>query len=138
MSEVKLQKGLQADYVPATYTGENRSGMKVMGKNVLVMVDECSGVTAGGISLIDDAIEKHTAGSTTGVIYAVAPEAFRLFDDGSRWTGDAPKPGDRIWFEKYAGFLQTGRDGKTYRIMDYRAVSAVMDDGEPETAEAAA
>lgn len=141
--EPRLIKGLQADYVPADYSGKNTSGIRVLGKNVLVRVDECSVATGGGIQLTDDMIEKMTMASTTGVLFDVGPEAFRLFDDGTRWAGAAVEPGERIWFEKYAGQLQTGRDGKTYRIMDYRAIAAAMiadepDDAAEATADAAA
>lgn len=135
--EPRLIKGNQAEYVPATWTGKNTSGIRVFGKNVLVRVDECSPTTSGEVILLDEIVERMTMASTTGVICALAPEAFRLFDDGTRWTGEAPDPGDRIWFEKYAGQLQTGRDGKTYRIMDYRAIAAGVDPDGVEDTEAA-
>lgn len=133
MSEVpttlqpRLIKGNQADYLPAEYPGRNTSGIISYGKNVIVRVDECSPASSGGVQLPPEMVERMTMASTTGVLFHVAPEAFRLFDDGSRWTGLAPVVGDRIWFEKFAGQLQTGRDGKTYRIMDYRAVACGMD-----------
>lgn len=125
-TNIRLIKSDSTDYIPATFEGKNASGMRVMGKNVLIRVDECSPTSAGGVILPGNKVEAMTMNSTTGVIIAKAPEAFRLFDDGTRWAGDVPEPGDRIWFEKYAGTLQTGRDGATYRIMDYRAIAAVM------------
>lgn len=130
MNEPVLIKGLQADYTPAVWSGKNTSGLKTFGKNILVLVDECAAVTAGGIMVTDDRAERMTAISTTGVLIQVGPEAFRLFDDGTVWQGDRPRAGDRIWFEKYAGQLQTGRDGKTYRLMDYRALAAVAEEEE--------
>lgn len=124
----KLIKGLQADYTPTIYPGKNTSGLKVFGKNVLVAVDECSTSTAGGVMLTEDMVHRMTEGATSGCIFAIGPEAFRLFDDGSRWTGEAPKVADRICFEKYAGTTQRGADGVVYRIMDYRAISAGVDE----------
>lgn len=131
--EPRLIKGLQAEYIPAEYPGSNTSGIRVLGKNVLVRVDECSPRTSGKIELIETMVEQMTMAATTGVVCAVGPEAFRLFDDGTRWTGRAVEAGERVWFEKYAGQLQTGRDGATYRIMDYRAIAGAMEDEPAET-----
>lgn len=124
----KLIKGLQAEYVPAIYPGANTSGMKVWGKNVLLRVDECAEQTGGGIHITQDMQERMTEGATTGCIFALGPEAFRLFDDNSRWTGEHPNVGDRVYFEKYAGTLQRGADGNIYRIVDYRAIAAGIDE----------
>ena len=124
----KLIKGLQAEYVPATYPGKSVSGLKPFGKNLLIAVDECAETTSGGVLLTQDMTEKMTEGATSGCIFAIAPECFRLFDDGTRWEGDAPKVGDRVVFEKYAGVLQRGVDGKPYRFMDYRAIGGGIDE----------
>jgi co-chaperonin GroES (HSP10) len=124
---VPLYKGAQAEYVPATYQGRNTSGLKPYGKNVLVRVDECATATTGGVKLLDEYVERMTANATSGCIYYLAPEAFRLFDDGTPWIGEAPKVGDRICFEKYAGQIQTGVDGHPYRIMDYRNIACSLD-----------
>ena len=43
------------------------------------------------------------------------------------WTGEKPKPGARVFIEKYAGRQVTGRDGRVYRLMDYLAVGAVYE-----------
>lgn len=125
--DVPLYKGNQAEYIPAQYPGQNTSGLKPFGKNILVRVDECSKRTSGGVQLLDDFVERMTAGSTSGCIFYVGPEAFRTFDDGSPWVGDKPKVGDRICFEKYAGQIQTGVDGFQYRIMDFRNVACSFD-----------
>lgn len=126
-TDVPLYKGEQAEYVPAVYPGKNTSGLKPYGKNVLVRVDTCSERTSGGIMIVPERVERMTANATSGCIYYLAPEAFRLFDDGTQWIGDAPKIGDRICFEKYAGQLQQGVDGAPYRIMDYRSIACSFD-----------
>lgn len=125
--DVPLYKGEQAEYVPATYTGKNTSGLKPYGKNVLVRVDKCSEVTSGGLMVIPERIERMTMQSLSGCIYYIAPEAFRTFDDGTPWIGEAPKIGDRICFEKYAGQFQYGVDGEPYRVMDYRNIACSFD-----------
>ena len=122
-----FHKGIQGDYIPAFYPGENTSGLKVFGKNVLLAVDEFSPTSAGGIEFLEDYVEKKTAAAETGCIFATGPEAFRQFDDGSKWSGDKPELGDRVYFEKYAGLIAKGMDGRTYRIMDYRAIGAGLD-----------
>ena len=127
MSEVKLIKGLQADYEPAVYPGHNSSGLIVYGKNVLVRMDECATATAGGVMLTEDLRDKMTEGAETGCIFLLGPEAFRLFDDGQRWSGAIPKVGERVYVEKYAGLLARGKDGHVYRIMDYRAIAGGLD-----------
>lgn len=125
--EPRLIKGVHADYIPAQWIGQNESGLISYGKNVVVKVDECSPTSAGGVALPPEMVERMTMNSTTGILVYVAPEAFRLFDDGTRWDGDKPKAGDRVWFEKYAGQIQMGRDGKSYRLMDYRAIAGGID-----------
>lgn len=115
---------MQAAYVVATFEDENTSGLEVFGKNILVLVDECANASSGGILLPDAKIEQMTEASVTGCIYALGGEAFRMFDDGTRWSGDKPEVGDRIYFEKYAGIKCRGVDGGFYRVMDFRAVAA--------------
>ena len=126
---VKFHKGLQGDYVPAEWAGRNTSGnVVVYGKNLLVACDEYAAVSEKGVIIPDDYSERMTSATETGYcIFALGPEAFRLFDDGTVWTGDKPKVGDRVHFEKYAGQLAKGRDGRTYRIMDYRCIGAGLD-----------
>ena len=127
--EPKLVKGLNdVEFVPALWTGENASGMKAFGKNVIIAVDEASEVSSGGVIVgTQGRIEQLTAGSTSGCIVFAGPEAFRHFDDGTAWVGDKPRAGDRVFFEKFAGNLQQGVDGRQYRIMDYRCLSAFLD-----------
>lgn len=134
MSELKprLIKGLDADYVAATWPGSNTSGLKPLGANILLAVDTCSDVSAGGIRLPDDLAQRMTDCACTGVIFALGPEAFRLFDDGHRWTGEIPQAGDRVVFEKFSGAIQMGVDGRTYRVMSCRCVQAQLDTDNPE------
>ena len=128
----RLIKGLQADFIPSIWPGKNTSGVKPYGKNVLVKMDECSAASAGGVMITDDMREKMTEGSETGCIFAIGPEAFRLFDDGHRWSGVTPEVGERVYVEKYAGIRARGADGGVYRVMDYRNIAAGLIDPEAE------
>ncbi len=125
--DVPLYKGADAEYEPASYPGENTSGLRPYGKNILIRVDACSPTSSGGIMHMPERVERMTMQSMSGCIYYIAPEAFRQFDDGTPWIGDKPKVGDRVCFEKYAGQLQFGVDGHPYRIMDYRSLACSFD-----------
>jgi len=104
-----LIKGLHADYISAKWNGHDTSGVRVVGKTVLVLMDECSPTSKGGVSLPEDMIEKMSMAAETGVLVAVSPGAFLLNEDMSPWSGEKPKPGDRCYVEKYAGKQIKGR-----------------------------
>jgi co-chaperonin GroES (HSP10) len=125
--EPRLIKGLHAEYVPAKWNGKNESGVRVVGKTVLVLMDECSAKSSGGIDLPEDLIERMSMASESGIIVAVAPGAFLLNEDMTPWMGAKPQPGDRAYIEKYAGKSVKGRDGKTYRLMDYGSIGATYE-----------
>jgi co-chaperonin GroES (HSP10) len=125
--EVKLIKGLHADYIPAIWSGKDTSGIRVVGKTILVLMDKCSPKTKGSVDLTDDMIEKMSMAAESGVIVATSPGAFLLNEDMTPWTGEKPKAGDRVYIEKYAGKQVKGRDGETYRIMDYGSVGATYE-----------
>lgn len=145
--EPRLLKNLQAEYIAAQWSGKNTSGVRVVGKTVLVLMDKCSPVTSGeaglallkeagiqptqggpvGTTLTPDQIERMDMASETGVLVAVAEGAFCINEDGSAWSGEKPKPGDRVYVEKYSGQLVKGRDGLTYRLMDYHSIGATYE-----------
>ena len=126
-----LIKGIHADYIPAQWSRSDTSGIRVVGKTVLVLMDKCSPKTTGGVDLPDDLIEKMSMAAESGVLVAVSPGAFLLNEDMTPWIGEKPKPGDRVYIEKYAGKLVKGRDGETYRIMDYSCIGATYDSPNP-------
>ena len=125
--EVKLIKGLHADYIPAIWSGKDTSGIRVVGKTILVLMDKCSPTSKGGVSLPEDIVEKMSMAAESGVIVSTSPGAFLLNEDMTPWTGEKPKAGDRVYIEKYAGKQVKGRDGETYRIMDYGSVGATYE-----------
>lgn len=130
MSEqvLKIYRGPRGvDFIEAIWPGRNTSGLKVHGRNILVLMDEAS-PTQGAIILPDDEVWKRTQRAQTGVICHIGPEAFRHFADGSPWVGDKPKPGERVYVEEYAGILMQGLDGKPYRSMDCNCIAAGYDE----------
>lgn len=125
--EPRLIKGLHAEYIPAVWDGKDTSGIRVVGKTVLVLMDDCAPTTTGGIDLPPDIIEKMSMASESGVLVGISQGAFLLNEDMTPWLGQKPAPGDRCYVEKYAGKLVKGRDGKTYRLMDYGCIGATYE-----------
>lgn len=125
--EPRLIKGTQAEYIPAQWTGKDTSGVRVVGKCVLVLTDHASSITTGGVHLTEELVERQSMAAESGVLVAVSSGAFLLNEDMTPWTGDKPKPGDRVYIEKYAGKQIKGRDGKMYRIMDYSSIGATYE-----------
>ncbi len=123
-------KGLQAQYTPAEWTGKDHSGVLAIGPHVIVLCDEAAEITSGGVHIPVDFAERMNMASEQGVIASVAKGAFRIYEDGHAWADYRPQPGDRVYFEKYAGRLVRGQDGKVYRIMDYRCIAAVYERAE--------
>lgn len=121
-----LIKGLHADYKPAIWSGVDESGIQAIGPHVIVLCDECSDVTSGGVALPIDMVEKMNMASEQGVIVACGGSAFSIYEDGRAWREtDKPQPGDRVYFDKYAGRLAMGTDGRTYRVMTYQNIAAI-------------
>jgi co-chaperonin GroES (HSP10) len=122
-----LIKGIHAEFIPAQWDGKETHGIKVIGKAVLVLMDECSEKTSGHVILPADQVEALSAGAESGVLIAVPPGAFLLNEDMTPWAGDRPEPGDRVYIAKYSGQQVRGKDGRMYRLMDYGCIGAVYD-----------
>jgi chaperonin GroES len=121
-------------YERAPWDGINHSGLRPLCDMVLVQVDGGAERTSGGIMVADQTKETTSLGSTTGVLIQCGPQAFAYDADRLvRWEGDRPKPGDRVWFQRYAGQEHYGVDGELYRLMRDSVVAAV-EDREIETA----
>ena len=120
----RLISGMQATYLEAQWPGVNTSGIEPIGDYVLVMMDQCSDLSAGGIYLTEDQVERMNEAAESGCIMAVGDGAFTRYDDGRPWTGARPVPGDRVCIERYSGIKQMGADGHIYRVMGYRSIAA--------------
>ena len=117
----------------AIYPGRNTSRLTPLGEFVLVLFDKAPEKTAGGIFLTDSTKESNSEASEAGVIIELGDDAFQWNYDRSRpFTGRKPQPGDRIYFERYAGAVHHGKDGVKYRLMQDRCVAAVCDEAEAE------
>lgn len=108
------------------WKGVNESGFLPEGDRVLVLPDQASEQTMGGIYLDEQTRERITAASETGVVVACGPEAFVWNSDRQRRReSEGPKPGSRVFFERYTGGILHGKDGRIYRVMDDKSIGAI-------------
>lgn len=129
MMEGRIITGDHREFVLAAWDGANRSGYDPLDDKVLVLMDEHVEITAGGIAIPVQTVERQSAAGETGLVVALGPAAFVWNDEATReWRGRRPEPGDRVYIERYAGQLLQGADGKTYRLMSQRCVGAVANE----------
>lgn len=89
-------------------------GLLPTGYNVLIALDVLEEKTAGGIILPGQHKEREDSAAERGRLVAASPMAFK----GGDWVGAAePEIGAEVLFQKYAGHLFEGHDGKKYRVM---------------------
>jgi co-chaperonin GroES (HSP10) len=108
------------EYVPGTWGGNNTSGMRPIRRRILVLPDLPPEKTSGGVYMTEQQRDRDAHAAESGILVAVGERA---------WKDDAIKPevGQRVWFERYAGALQHGKDGGVYRLMDDECVGAVSE-----------
>lgn len=124
--EAKLLKTTQAEYVQGRFSGANESGYRPIGERILVLPDEAAAKSSGNVIIPDDVQERQSYAAETGIIIALGDTAFLWNSDRTRkFEGERPKPGDRVFFDRYSGGVLKGNDGKLYRFMDDKAIGAV-------------
>ena len=124
----RLTKTEQAIYDKAEWDGVNASGAKPLGDLVLILPDTASEkIGAMGILVqTDDRRESMSLASESGVIIAVGDGAFMWSRDRMKpFTGIKPKPGDRVFYRRYAGQIMIGDDGKSYRYMSDNEIGMI-------------
>lgn len=125
MLSPKLFKTSIAEYQPAQWTGKNESGWIPLGNRVLVLPDKAAEIVRG-VHMTPDIVGRHTQASEGGVIVAIGPGAFKWNSNGvNEYEGVRPKPGDRVFMERYAGQLMYGNDKEVYRMVDDTSIGAV-------------
>jgi len=123
----KLVKQHYVEYVPGRYNGVNGSGWKPINDYVLVLPDQISSKSSGGVELPEDLADRMQAAAITGTVIDMGGDAFSWNSDRTRpFGGEKPKPGTRVVFEKYAGKVILGKDGETYRILDDKAIGGIQ------------
>jgi len=117
-----------AQYVPAEWSGTNVSGILPIGDRVLILPDKAPDVSAGGIAFTQTQQDRDGLAAETGVLVAIGEAAWAWNSDRTRpYMGTKPEVGQRVWFERYAGSVQYGKDGVAYRLMDDKCVGAIAE-----------
>lgn len=104
---------------------KNTSGIAPTEYKVLIEPVAVEEKTKGGIFLPDEHKDRAQFAQMEGTLVALAPLAFTY----DKWEGiedQKPKVGDRVLFAKFAGFSYKGKDGKDYRVVNDKDVSAVL------------
>lgn len=104
--------------------GGNPSGIQPTEFKVLILPTEVSGMI-GNIHIPDEHKAREQFAQQSGTIIALAPLAF-TYDEWKGVEDQKPKPGDKVLFAKFAGFEHKGKDGKKYRVVNDKDVSAVL------------
>lgn len=105
---------------------KNESRISPTEYKVLIQPEKVEEKTKGGIILPDEHKDREQFAQMLGTLIAVSPLAF-TYADAKDW-GDSPKPkpGDKVMFAKYAGAAIKGLDGKDYRIVNDKDITAVI------------
>lgn len=98
----------------------NSSGLNPVEYKILIEPEEVEQKSAGGIVLAVSTTEKEKMAQVKGKLIAVGGNAFE------DWAGNIPKPGDSVYFAKYAGYVIKGKDGKEYRLANDKDISAIV------------
>lgn len=88
-----------------------------------IKVDE---KTKGGIILPDEHKDREQFAQMMGTLIAVSPLAFTYADKDDWGDAEKPKPGDKVMFAKFAGAAVKGMNGKDYRIINDKDLTAVL------------
>lgn len=134
----RILKTAHGQYEMRKWDGRNLSGIKPLCNMVLVLVDKGMEKTTGGVLVPGTTAETQTLASSTGVIVAVGDNAFVWnMDRTMEWGGARPKPGDRVYFQRYGGQEYMGTDGEMYRLMEDRSIAGIGIDDDSEQPAAA-
>lgn len=115
-------------YEMVEWDGVNRSGIRPLGEEVLVLSDKAVEQTRGGIILTASVAETQGAAAQTGVIVAIGDDAWTWNTSRTKpFNGARPKAGDRVVFQRYSGIVLLGLDGVEYRLMTDSTIGGMMD-----------
>ena len=102
----------------------NQSGINPTEYKVLILPVEVTD-KIGSIFIPDEHKDRAQFAQMEGTLVALAPLAF-TYDEWEGIEDQKPKPGDKVLFAKFAGFSYKGKDGKSYRVVNDKDISAVL------------
>lgn len=101
----------------------NESGITPVGHRVLVLPEQIEETTESGIILhTASQREREALAQMYGLVVAMGDSCFA--DQKSQWC----KVGDRVSFGKYSGLIYTGKDEKTYRVINDLDIVAIVEE----------
>lgn len=102
-----------------------KPGIRPTGFNLLVAVSGEQDKTQGGIWLADSTKERNKLVEVRGRVVAMSPACFDFakFDEAS-----IPKVGEAVQFANLAGIMTTGADGNSYRIIQDKSITAIIEE----------
>ena len=79
----------------------------------------------GGIIIPETNQDKQQAAREVGIFVTAGGNAFTE----PTWPKEyIPRPGMRVLFDRYAGSMQKGKDGKEYRLLNDKEIGAIVED----------
>ena len=102
----------------------NESGIKPVEYKVLIQMLPKETKTAGGLYLPEAQQERHELAREIGIFVIGGSNAF---SDPQWGSDDIPAPGDKVLFDRYAGSIQKGKDGKDYRLCNDKELGAIVE-----------
>ena len=115
-------------YEPVKWDGNNASGFRPFGDRVMVLPDTAAEQTTGLVFLTEEMQERNSWAAETGVLVGIGEGAWYWNSDRTRrFEGKKPEVGQRVGFERYAGSVRHGKDGRLYRVMDDKCISDLCD-----------
>ena len=104
----------------------NQSGIHPIEYKVLVKPIETEKVTAGGILLPDEHVDRLEGAVMKGEVIEASPWAFDFIESEGDTVGAAV--GVIVLFAKYAGAIVDGKDGIKYRLVNDKDILAILDE----------
>ena len=101
---------------------EIKTSIIPVGHHLLVLPEIVEEKTTGGIYIPETVRDKEQNGATRGTLISCGPNAWQAFDDGKPWA----KPGDKVVFARYAGFIIDDDNGEKYRLINDEDIIAVI------------
>lgn len=99
---------------------ENTSGIRPVEFKILVEPHEVKEKTEGGIYMVSAVTEREKMAQVKATLVAVGSNAF--YD----WFDPKPQIGDMVLFAKHAGYVTPGADGKEYRLINDKDITAIV------------
>ena len=116
------------DLIPEA--SECRPGLRPTEYNVIVAPARVSKTlgASGALHAPDEYVESMEMAMQVGRVVSVSPMAFNYDEWPKDRAQEKPKPGDIVWYARYAGALiEAAFDGETYRIIKDKDIAAVIE-----------